>query len=151
MKRSLVGSAESQGTQTQTSSKMLMVWLIEGMFFVGAAVLEGPFHGPSRHKVAALSDVIVFDCRCAGAPVEFVAFKISYGNMRANRLKCEETCKSVCTTQPPTEARARARTHIHTHTTRTECFAFQKAEVARGGGWGSMASGFPKSTCEVNE
>lgn len=37
MKRRLAGSAESQGTQTQTSSKMLMVWLIEGMFFVGAA------------------------------------------------------------------------------------------------------------------
>lgn len=32
-----MGSAESQGTQTQTSSKMLMVWLIEGMFFVGVA------------------------------------------------------------------------------------------------------------------
>lgn len=37
MKRDWWGAQGAHGTQTQTSSKMLIVQLIEGMFFVGAA------------------------------------------------------------------------------------------------------------------
>lgn len=106
--------------------------------------MEGPFYGPSEHKVAGLSDVIVFDCCCVGAHVDLVAFKISYGDMH---------------THTPTEEQGRGTNlYVHSHTlthshpnVHANHFAFQKNKIAQGDGRGSMASGFPKSACEVNE
>lgn len=49
-------------TQTQTSSKMLIVWLIEGMFFVGSTFWRVLSVDCSRAQGNGwLSDVIVFD------------------------------------------------------------------------------------------
>lgn len=90
----------------------------------------------------------MFDCCCAGVPADLGAFKISYADMHARPQKCMET-RAKLYECPPTH------THTHTHTRANKCtcqpFAFQKSKIAQGGGRGSMASGFPKSACEVNE
>lgn len=108
--------------------------------------MEGPFYGPSEHKVAALLDVIVFDCCCTRVPVDLGAFKISYGkNAPIPTDVNEDTQKPV---RIPTHTCSDTGTHTHSH---MPSFAFQKSIIAQGGDRGSVASGFPESACEVNE
>lgn len=108
--------------------------------------MEGPFYGPSEHKVAGLSDVIVFDCCCVVVHVDLVAFKISYGDMHTHPQKSRGEAQICMYTHPLTHTLTHSRPNVHANH-----FAFQKSKIAQGGGRGSMASGFPKSACEVNE